>query len=330
MNESDQLREELVKQKFSEEKARREYEILAAINTVFRETISCETEEQLAKTCLAVAEEITNAKFGFIGEINQIGRFDTIALSNPGWDACQLENSEKTKLINNMEIRGIWGKVLKDGCSLIVNEPYAHPDSVGTPEGHPPLTSYMGVPLKHAGKTFGMISLGNKEDGFNKSDQEAIESLSIAIVESLRGKRNELRLNQQSQEILEISTPVMQIWEGIVVAPIIGTLDSQRTQRFMECLLNSIVESNSPVALVDITGVPTIDTQTAQHLIETITAAGLLGARVILTGVQPSIAQTLVHLGIDLSDVDTRSSLAAGLKMALDYQGFSISQKEKS
>ncbi len=327
MNESDQLREELVEQKFIEEKARREYKILAAINTVFREAISCETIEQLAKTCLAVAEELTNAKFGFIGEINPIGRFDTIALSNPGWDACQMENSEKTKSINNMEIRGIWGKALKDGCSLIVNEPYSHPDSVGTPEGHPPLTSYMGVPLKHAGNTFGMISLGNKDGGFDEDDQEVIESLSIAIVESLRGKRNELRLNQQSQEILEISTPVMQIWEGVVVAPIIGALDSQRTQRFMERLLNSIVESNSPVALVDITGVPTVDTQTAQHLIETITAAGLLGARVILTGVQPSIAQTLVHLGIDLSDVDTRSSLVAGLKMALDYQGYSVCKK---
>ncbi len=131
-------------------------------------------------------------------------------------------------------------------------------------------------------------------------------------------KQTEERLQQQSREIMELSTPVMQVWQGVVVAPLIGSLDSQRTQQFMERLLNRIVETNSPMALVDIMGVPTIDTQTAQHLVETISAVRLLGAQVVLTGVQPAIAQTLVHLGIDLSDITTRSSLAAGLLVALD------------
>ena len=131
-------------------------------------------------------------------------------------------------------------------------------------------------------------------------------------------KQTEERIQQQSREIMELSTPVMQVWQGVVVAPLIGALDSQRTQQFMERLLNRIVETNSPVALVDIMGVPTIDTQTAQHLIETISAVRLLGAQVVLTGVRPAIAQTLVHLGIDLSDIITRSSLAAGLSVALD------------
>jgi rsbT co-antagonist protein RsbR len=125
----------------------------------------------------------------------------------------------------------------------------------------------------------------------------------------------------QAQEILEVSTPVLQVWEGIVVATLIGTLDSQRTQRFMERLLEHIVETNSPIALVDITGVPTIDTQTAQHIIDTISAVHLLGAQIVLTGVRPIIAQTLVHLGIDLSGVTTRSSLAAGLIVAMDSLG---------
>ena len=131
-------------------------------------------------------------------------------------------------------------------------------------------------------------------------------------------KRAEERIRQQSREILELSTPVMQVWQGVVAVPLIGTLDSQRTQLFMERLLERIVETNSPVALVDIMGVPTIDTQTAQHLIETITAVRLLGAQVVLTGVRPAIAQTLVHLGVDLSGIITRSSLAAGLVVALD------------
>jgi rsbT co-antagonist protein RsbR len=114
------------------------------------------------------------------------------------------------------------------------------------------------------------------------------------------------------------AVPVVQVWDGVVRVPLIGTLDSQRTQQLMERVLNRVTETNSPVALIDITGVPSVDTQTAQHLIETTAAVRLLGAEVILTGVRPAIAQTLVHLGIDLSNVTTRSSLGAGLRMALE------------
>ena len=134
-------------------------------------------------------------------------------------------------------------------------------------------------------------------------------------------------ISQQAREILEISTPVVQIWDGVVAAPLIGSLDTARTQQFMERLLERVVETNSSVALVDITGVPTIDTVTAQHLIETITAVRLLGAQVVLTGVRPVIAQTLVHLGVDLSDIVTRSSLAAGLRVALDILNLQVTGK---
>lgn len=131
-------------------------------------------------------------------------------------------------------------------------------------------------------------------------------------------KQAEEKIRRQSQEILELSTPVVQMWEGVVVTPLIGTLDSNRTQQFMERLLHKIVETNSPVAIVDITGVPTIDTQTAQHLMEAINAVRLLGAQVVLTGVRPAIAQTLVHLGVELPNVTTRSSLAGGFRVALE------------
>jgi PAS domain S-box-containing protein len=137
-------------------------------------------------------------------------------------------------------------------------------------------------------------------------------------------KQAEETIARQAQEILEVSTPVVQVWDGVVAAPLIGTLDSQRTEQFMERLLQRIVETNSSVALVDITGVPTIDTQTAQHLIETITAVRMLGAQVVLTGVRPALAQTLVHLGIDLSHIVTRSSLSAGLRIALDLLGLHV------
>ena len=143
-------------------------------------------------------------------------------------------------------------------------------------------------------------------------------------------KQSENRIRQQSKEIMELSTPVMQVWQGVVVAPLIGSLDSNRTQQFMEWLLDRIVETNSPVALVDIMGVPTIDTQTAQHLIETISAVRLLGAQVILTGVRPAIAQTLVHLGIDLSNIMTRASLSAGLQVAFDILKVHVVSKDSN
>ena len=142
-------------------------------------------------------------------------------------------------------------------------------------------------------------------------------------------KEMEDALFAQSKELLELSTPVIQAWEGIVVAPLIGTLDSQRTYHFMERFLNAIVDTKSPVALVDITGVSTVDTQTAQHLIEAITASRLLGTKAILTGVSPSIAQTLVHLGVDLSKIETHTSLARGLGLALSYLGFEVQQVQK-
>jgi len=141
-------------------------------------------------------------------------------------------------------------------------------------------------------------------------------------------RQNEEKIKKQALEILEMATvPVVQVWEGIVLVPLIGTLDSQRTQQLMERLLHKVAETGSPIALLDITGVPTIDTHTAQHLIETVSAVRLLGADVILTGVRPVIAQTLVHLGIDLTNVITRSSLTAGLRVAFTVLNLNVVPK---
>jgi len=153
--------------------------------------------------------------------------------------------------------------------------------------------------------------------GLNPMATEKGTFVLASIIDITERKRAEATIARQVQEILEMATPVGQVWDGVVVAPLIGTLDSQRTEQFTE-RLQRIVETNSPVALVDITGVPTIDTQTAQHLIETITAVRVLRAQTVLTGVRPALAQTLVHLGIDLSHIVTRSSLSAGLRVALD------------
>jgi len=300
----------------------REAPVLRGVNRIFREALRGETEEELAKTSLAIAEALTESEFGFICEMNQRGRLNTIAISDPGWEACTVEDSDQVVMAQGLPIRGIRGRVIQEGRAFRFNDPSLRPEWIEPPEGHPEVTAFMGVPLEDArGRTSGLIGLANKEGGYDETDQEAVEALSVAIVQALERKRLQATLARQAEEILEISTPTMEVWEGIVVSPLIGTLDSDRTQRFMEDLLQAVVDTGSEIALVDITGVPTIDTLTAQHLIETVEAVRLLGAKVILTGVRPSIAQTLVHLGIDLSDVITRSSLAAGLRVAFDRFG---------
>lgn len=157
--------------------------------------------------------------------------------------------------------------------------------------------------------------LKNHRDHLEKMVHERTEMLKKEIE---AGKRREEIIARQSNEILELSTPVMKVWKGILAAPLIGSLDSKRTEQFMEIFLNNISETNAQIALVDITGVPTIDSMTAQNLIEAITAARLLGTEVILTGVRPVIAQTMVHLGIDLKDFETCSSMEGGLERALE------------
>ena len=126
--------------------------------------------------------------------------------------------------------------------------------------------------------------------------------------------------------MLELSTPVVTLWDGIVALPLIGTLDSARTQVVMESLLQAIVHTNSRFAIIDITGVPTVDTLVAQHLLKTITAARLMGAECILSGIRPQIAQTIVHLGINLEDVITKARLADAFRLALERSGRTVTR----
>jgi len=141
--------------------------LLDAINSVLMETLTCETDEEVARSCLATIEKLTDSKFGWIGEVNQAGRLDTIAISDPGWNACRIPRTKSVRLIKNMRIRGIRGKVLKEGRPLIANDPSSHPDWAGTPEGHPQVTSFLGVPLKEAGRTIGISPWAIKNQDMN-------------------------------------------------------------------------------------------------------------------------------------------------------------------
>ena len=152
---------------------------------------------------------------------------------------------------------------------------------------------------------------------------QLLDQLGLHTVEVFLRTREET-ITRQQQEMLELSTPVVKLWEGVLALPMIGTLDSARTQIVMESLLQRIVETGAEVAIIDITGVPTVDTLVAQHLIKTVTAARLMGAECIISGIRPQIAQTIVHLGVDLGDVLTKATLADAFAVALQRRGLTV------
>jgi rsbT co-antagonist protein RsbR len=155
-----------------------------------------------------------------------------------------------------------------------------------------------------------------------------LDKLGLYTTETYQRGREEV-ISRQQQELLELSTPVVQLWKGVLALPLIGTLDSARTQVVMETLLQAIVETGSAIAIIDITGVPIVDTLVAQHLLKTVAAARLMGADCIISGIRPQIAQTIVHLGVDISDVITKATLADAFAIALSRVGLSISKSAK-
>ena len=154
---------------------------------------------------------------------------------------------------------------------------------------------------------------------------ELLDKLGLYTAEVFLKTREEVVLRQQ-QEMLELSTPVVELWHGVLALPLIGTLDSARTQIVMQNLLEAIVARGSDLAIIDITGVPTVDTLVAQHLLKTVAAARLMGAECIISGIRPQIAQTIIHLGVDLSGVLTKATLADAFQLALKRKNLTVSR----
>ncbi|MED5619939.1 STAS domain-containing protein [Ideonella sp. BN130291] len=152
-----------------------------------------------------------------------------------------------------------------------------------------------------------------------------VDRMAQFTMDTYQRSREEV-IRRQQEELLELSTPVVKLWDGVLAVPMIGTLDSSRTQLVMESLLQRIVDTGSELAIIDITGVPTVDTLVAQHLLKTVTAIRLMGADCIISGVRPQIAQTIVHLGIDLQGISTKASLADALALAMKRVGYTVTK----
>ncbi len=155
---------------------------------------------------------------------------------------------------------------------------------------------------------------------------ELLDSMGMHTMRTYQASRENV-IRRQQEELLELSTPVVKLWDGVLALPLIGTLDSQRSQTVMESLLQRIVDTGSEIAIIDITGVPTVDTLVAQHLLKTVTAIRLMGADCIISGIRPQIAQTIVHLGLDLGTLTTKANLADALKLALTRVGSDLGQR---
>ena len=155
------------------------------------------------------------------------------------------------------------------------------------------------------------------------STSQLLDKLGLYVMEVYQKGRNEI-IQRQQEEMLELSTPVVQLWQGVLALPLIGTLDSARTQIVMQNLLEAIVRDGAEIAIIDITGVPTVDTLVAQHLLKTVAAARLMGADCIISGIRPQIAQTIIHLGVDLTNVTTKATLADAFSLALRRTGAAI------
>jgi two-component system, chemotaxis family, CheB/CheR fusion protein len=192
--------------KLAEEKTLNQQAVLTGINRIFREALATDSEEELGRVCLLIAEDLTGSKFGFIGEIGPDGLIHATAISDSGWDLCTMKDkTARHKPVGAFKVHGLFGRVIIDERPFFTNDPYLHHNSIGTPEGHPRLSAFLGVPLIHRGKTIGLIALGNREGGYRTEDVETMEPLATVIVQALMRKRTESSLQAAHAELKQRS-----------------------------------------------------------------------------------------------------------------------------
>ena len=195
--------EDITQRKRSEDRILRQNVLLEAINRLFRESWRCETSDAVVQLFLAGALELTGSQVGFTGEVDEAGRFDLMALTDAGGSSGRLSRSDAMAVIQDLEVRGYWDRAIREAQTFIVKDAAGHPDRGGNPGGRPKVTCFLGVPLQNAGKTFGIIGLANKESGYDLADQQAVENLGMAFMETFNRKRTEEHARILSQELLK-------------------------------------------------------------------------------------------------------------------------------
>ncbi len=250
-----QLEEQVEARRQIEREILRKNTLLEGINMVLREAITCETEEELGKTCLAVAQELTGSKFGFIGEIDENGLFHEIALSGSCWSECRMPKWDALRFIKDIENRGILSEVLKEGRPLIINDPALPAESIGGPQGHPTVKTFIGIPFLRGDITNGMIALANKDAGYEQADMEALEPLCAAFVEALSRTRAEglvrkaydeleLRVQERTSELSTTIVKLERLNEELQEFAFIASHDLQEPLRKIQTFGNILVRKH--------------------------------------------------------------------------------------
>jgi len=223
---------DIKKRKTAEKNLLKQRALLNGTNKVFREALSCDTSEAVAHTCLSVAEELTGSKFGWIGEVDKTGHVRTITSIESAQENCIISRSDINTIVKGMEVRGIWSTMIKNVQPLIINYPSSSQDPIKTPEGCPPLTSFLGVPLKSATGIIGILALFNKESGYSPDDQKDMEILSVAFVEALERKR--------AEEIASERFKDLEKWKRITVDRELKMVELKMEIRRLKTLLAGI------------------------------------------------------------------------------------------
>jgi anti-anti-sigma regulatory factor len=319
-------------------------EIDAAVISKLLGILVASADDAMYGDVLDLVRAVFDSRFGFFGYIDEESALICPSMTREVFDACQVEN--KSIVFPRASWGGLWGRILVEKKALYKNQSHS------VPAGHLPLHRSLGAPILHRDELVGSIHVANRDADYTDRDLHLMEMIAsiIAPVLSARLERDRqdakrraaevsvqlqanelahanaelarvnellgLQLQQQLCEIQALSTPVIQVWQGVLVAPLIGGLDLPRMNQFMTRLLDDVVGTSAAVVLIDITGLPTMDTRTAEHLFSATAAVRLLGAQVVLTGVRPVIAQTMVFLGLDFSTLTTRATLASGLEYA--------------
>ena len=200
--------------KQAQENILRQSAVLNGINRIFREALTTETPEELGNTCLAVTEDLTDSPFGFLGELNEEGVLNGLAFSNPGWDLCNMPNTVEPQHLKDIKPVGLLARSIREGKTMLTNDPASHPDAAGIPAGHPPLTAFLGVPLVFGERTIGLIGLGNKPGGYTLNDQETLETLAPSIVEALMHHQAKRDLQRSESKLRHLADQLLTAQEN--------------------------------------------------------------------------------------------------------------------